>query len=117
MNKKRTVIPFRLSFAARGRAGLEIERKKKIWANIRCNALNQIFLFSSSINISRSSKIIRTLAFDLDLLKIQIYFLGDLFLEIISWNIYFFKKKKKKGRRKIPFFEYGNSIWLPIWIR
>lgn len=134
IDKKRTITPFRLSFAARRRAGQEIRNRKEkenIGKHSILRTIDRFFIFHMFIDYRKLFAHLLS-NFDLDLYKsilfiviskiIKYYFLRDTFPRI--FRISFFPKYslveyllfQKKKKEEIPFFEYGNSM-LPISIR
>lgn len=125
IDKKRTITPFRLSFAARRRAGQEIRNRKEkenIGKHSILCTIDRFFIFHMFIDYRKLFAHLLS-NFDLDLYKsilfiviskiIKYTFFEIHFLEffafpfsrnIVSWNIYFFKKKKK-----------GRNSFLRIW--
>lgn len=125
IDKKRTITPFRLSFAARRRAGQEIRNRKEkenIGKHSILRTIDRFFIFHMFIDYRKLFAHLLS-NFDLDLYKsilfiviskiIKYTFFEIRFLEffafpfsrnIVSWNIYFFKKKKK-----------GRNSFLRIW--
>lgn len=117
IDKKRTITPFRLSFAARRRAGQEIRNRKEkenIGKHSILRTIDRFFIFHMFIDYRKLFAHLLS-NFDLDLYKsilfiviskiIKYTFFEIRFLEffvfpfsrnIVSWNIYFFKKKKRK---------------------
>lgn len=124
IDKKRTITPFRLSFAARRRAGQEIRNRKEkenIGKHSILRTIDRFFIFHMFIDYRKLFAHLLS-NFDLDLYKsilfiviskiIKYTFFEIRFLEffvfpfsrnIVSWNIYFFKKKK------------GRNSFLRIW--
>lgn len=124
IDKKRTITPFRLSFAARRRAGQEIRNRKEkenIGKHSILCTIDRFFIFHMFIDYRKLFAHLLS-NFDLDLYKsilfiviskiIKYTFFEIRFLEffafpfsrnIVSWNIYFFKKKK------------GRNSFLRIW--
>lgn len=126
IDKKRTITPFRLSFAARRRAGQEIRNRKEkenIGKHSILRTIDRFFIFHMFIDYRKLFAHLLSI-FDLDLYKsilfiviskiIKYYFLRDtfpgiyfshfLFPEIQSRGIFTFSKKKK-----------GRNSFLRIW--
>lgn len=122
IDKKRTITPFRLSFAARRRTGQEIRNRKEkenIGKHSILRTIDRFFIFHMFIDYRKLFAHLLS-NFDLDLYKsilfiviskiIKYTFFEIRFLEffafpfsrnIVSWNIYFFKKKKRNSFLRI----------------